>query len=118
MAVYIYIYILFFFFGSGDGKGEGGGGGLVFFIENPRRGAVSQECGGARGGREDLCREYRGGGGLNIFFRGRNARQVRVRTATQRSKKGSEKVLERVLEKGSQGSEKGACSGFYSKKGF
>ena len=29
------------------------------------------------------------------------------------------KLLERVLGKGSQkGSEKGACSGFYSKKGF
>ena len=44
---------------------------------------------------------------------------LRGRTATHRSKKGSEKVLGRVLEKGSQkGSEKGACCGFYSKKGF
>ena len=41
--------------------------------------------------------------------------RLRGRTATQRSKKGSEKVLGRVLEKGS---EKGACYGFYSKKGF
>ena len=42
---------------------------------------------------------------------------LRGRTATQRSKKGSEKVLGRVLGKGSQkGSEKGACCGFYSKK--
>ena len=41
------------------------------------------------------------------------------RTATQRSKKGFEKVLERVLGKGSQkGSEKGVCYGFYSRKGF
>ena len=41
------------------------------------------------------------------------------RTATQRSKKGSEKVLDRVLGKGSQkGSEKGVCYGFYSEKGF
>ena len=43
--------------------------------------------------------------------------RLRGRTATQRSKKGSEKVLGGVLGKGSQkGSEKGACSGFYSKK--
>ena len=40
--------------------------------------------------------------------------RLRGRTATQRSKKGSGKVLERVLGKGS---EKGACYGFYSKKG-
>ena len=45
--------------------------------------------------------------------------RLRGRTATQRSKKGSEKVPERVLGKGSQkGSEKGVCYGFYSKKGF
>ena len=38
--------------------------------------------------------------------------------ATQRCKKGSEKVLGRILGKGSQkGSEKGACYLFYSKKG-
>ena len=43
--------------------------------------------------------------------------RLKGRTATQRSKKGSENVLGRVL--GSQkGSEKGACCGFYSKKGF
>ena len=39
--------------------------------------------------------------------------------ATQRSKKGSEKVLGRVLGEGSQvGSENGACCGFHSSKGF
>ena len=38
---------------------------------------------------------------------------LRVRAATQCSKKGSEKVLGRVLGEGSQkGSEKGACHGF------
>ena len=43
--------------------------------------------------------------------------RLRDRTATQRSKKGSVKVLGRVLEKDSQkGSEKGACYGFYRKK--
>ena len=45
--------------------------------------------------------------------------RLRGRTATQRSKKGSEKVLGRVLGKGSQkASEKGACYGFCSKKRF
>ena len=44
--------------------------------------------------------------------------RLRGRTVTQRSKKGSEKVLGRVLGEGSQkGSEKGACYGFYSNKG-
>ena len=42
--------------------------------------------------------------------------RLRGRTATQRSKKGSWKGF---LGRGSQkGSEKGACFGFYSKKGF
>ena len=42
---------------------------------------------------------------------------LRGRTTTQRSKKGSGKVLGRVLGKGSQeGSENGACYGFYSKR--
>ena len=45
--------------------------------------------------------------------------RLRGRTATQRSKKGSEKVLGRVLGKGSQkGSQKAFCYGFYSKRGF
>ena len=45
--------------------------------------------------------------------------RLRGRTATQRSKKGSEMALGRVLGKGSQkGSEQGACYGFYSKKDF
>ena len=50
--------------------------------------------------------------------------RLRGRTATQRSKKGSEKVLGRVLGKGfwegspaQKGFEKGGCYGFYSKKG-
>ena len=44
--------------------------------------------------------------------------RLRGRMATQRCKKGSEKVLGRVLAKGSQNSsEKGACYGFYSKTG-
>ena len=52
---------------------------------------------------------------LQTFFLGA---RLRGRTATQRSKKGSEKVLGRVLGKGSQkGSEQGACYGFYSTVG-
>ena len=47
-----------------------------------------------------------------------NPFQENSRTASHRSKRGSEKVLGRVPGKGSQkGSEKGACYGFYSKKG-
>ena len=43
----------------------------------------------------------------------------RGHVATQRSKKGSEKVLGRVLGKGSQkGSQRRACSVFTVKKGF
>ena len=44
--------------------------------------------------------------------------RLRGRTATQRSRKGSENVLGRVLGEGSQKvSEKGACYGFTVKKG-
>ena len=43
--------------------------------------------------------------------------RLRGRTATQRSKKGSEKVLGWVLGKGSQkDSEKGVCCGFFTVK--
>ena len=65
---------------SGEGKGESGAtreeGGVRFLIENPRRGSVSQG-GGGRGGREGVCGEL-GGGGLNIFFSGRNVHQVGI----------------------------------------
>ena len=45
--------------------------------------------------------------------------RLRGRTATHASKKGFEKLLGRVLGKGPQkGSEKRACYGFCSKKGF
>ena len=52
--------------------------------------------------------------GPRIYIHTLGAR-LRDRTATQRSEKGSEKVLERVLGKGS---EKGVCYGIYNKKGF
>ena len=74
-------YFLVFFSGRGEEggvRGEREGGGSVFFFENPRRGGGSQErVGGARGPGGCLREfgEIWGGGGLNIFFRGRNARQ-------------------------------------------
>ena len=68
------IFLLFFLVGGGRRGGR-------FFIENPRRG------GGLPGGWgplpprgwEGVCGEF-GGGGLNIFFRGRNSHQVIVRS--------------------------------------
>ena len=70
-------YFLFFLLGGGEGRVRGAGkGGGRFFIEYPRRGGVSW-AGGAGGsrGQEGVCGEF-GGGGLNIFFRGRNRHQV------------------------------------------
>ena len=77
--------IFFIFFCSGRGKGEseasglGGVGGGVDFIENPRRGGgrFLQEGEGPRG-REGVEGGLwnLGGGGLNIFFRGRSVHQV------------------------------------------
>ena len=53
----------------------GGGGGIVFFIENPRRGGGFQEGKGPRG-RKGGIGECLGGGGLAIFFfQGRNVHQ-------------------------------------------
>ena len=57
--------------GEGGVRGDMMGGGR-FLIENPRGGGISRP---GRGGREGVCREL-WGGGLNIFFQGRNARQV------------------------------------------
>ena len=71
------IFFIFFLLRGGKGgvRGDREGGGGRFFIENPRRGGSPTR--GVGGGREDVCREFGelGGGGLNIFFRGRNARQ-------------------------------------------
>ena len=61
----------FFRLGRGKGESEARGQGGIGFIENPRRAP------GGRRGREDVCGELGnfGGGGLNIFFRGRNVHQ-------------------------------------------
>ena len=68
---------LFFLLGEGGGavRGARRGWGGSIFIENPRRGL--QEGEGPRG-REGVCGELEilGGGGVNIFFRGRNVHQV------------------------------------------
>ena len=69
---------IFYFFsargreGGVRGAGRVGGGG-DFFLENPRRGGggLPGGWGGGRArGREGVCGELGGGGGLNIFFSG------------------------------------------------
>ena len=74
---------IFFFLPWGEEGGEGRGarrwgGGFGFLLKIPVGGGVGlpERGKGGRGGRECVCRElWGGGGGLNIFFRGRNARQ-------------------------------------------
>ena len=67
----------FFLLGGGEGESEApGGGGAFFLIENPTRGGGFPGGKGPRG-REGIG-EFWGGGGLNIFFRGRNVHQVGV----------------------------------------
>ena len=70
---------IFNFFCSGEGKGvrgpRKGVGGVGFLLKMPGGGGVSQQRGG--GGAEGPGGCLRGiwGGGVNIFFRGRNAHQ-------------------------------------------
>ena len=69
--------IFYFFSPRGRGRGcprrrDGGGG--DFSMENPRRG-VSRWVGAGGRGAGRVFAENLGGGGLNIFFRGRNAHQ-------------------------------------------
>ena len=55
------------------------GGGIGIFIQNSRRGGVSRR--GTRGAGRVSAANWGvlgGGGGLNIFFRGRNVHQVVV----------------------------------------
>ena len=69
---------IFYFFsalGRGGGvRGDRERGGVRFLLKIPGEGGVLPGREGGRGGREGICREL-GEGGLNIFFRGRNARQ-------------------------------------------
>ena len=69
---------IFFIFFSAQGREKGeseapGGGGDRFFIENPRRGGGFQEWEGPGGFSAANWGIW--GGGLNIFFRGRNVHQ-------------------------------------------
>ena len=59
--------------GGGRGSPRRQEGGDPFFTENPRRGGDFQEGRGA--GRVSAANWGTGGGGLNIFFRGRNVHQ-------------------------------------------
>ena len=71
----------FFFFGLGEGKGESGAtgtaGGFGFSLKIPGGGGglPGEGGGGERGPRGCLRGIWGGGGGLNIFFRGRNSLQ-------------------------------------------
>ena len=66
---------IFYFLCSGEGKGEsdapGRGGGVDFLLKNARGG--SQERGEGEGAGWVSVGNFGVGGGLNIFFRGRNA---------------------------------------------
>ena len=70
---------IFFFSRSGRGKGEsearGGGVGDWFFIESPRGGGFEEGEGPGACLRRIGDFQGWGGGGLNIFFRGRNVHQ-------------------------------------------
>ena len=50
-----------------------------FFIENPRRGGVSPGGAGGRGAGRVSARNSERGGGVNIFFRGRNSHQEKLK---------------------------------------
>ena len=69
---------IFYFFGLGESergvRGAGRGGGSVFLMKMSGGGGVLHDG----RGREGVCGElggFGGGGGLNIFFRGRNVHQ-------------------------------------------
>ena len=70
---------IFIFSVRGRGKGsprrqEGRGGG-GFLCKIQEGGGSSGRVGGGEGGWEGVCGEFFLGGGLNIFFRGRNSHQ-------------------------------------------
>ena len=77
------IFFIFFLLGEGEGgvwgARRGGGGGLVFYWKSQGGGFEEGEGPGARLRRiGDFSGVVGGGGGLNIFFRGRNVHQVKV----------------------------------------
>ena len=78
---------IFYFFWSGEGKGEyesQGWGGGRFSIENPKGGGL-QERGGGQGAGKLSAVIFFLGGGVNFFFRGRNAHQGRLKQRDRRA---------------------------------
>ena len=71
------IFNFFLLRGGGRGSPAKGGGGADFLL-NPRRGVSRRERGRGGGRVSGRIGEFGGGGGLNIFFRGRNVHQVLV----------------------------------------
>ena len=71
-------YFYFFLLGEGEGgvRGARRGGGCRLLIEDRRRGVSRRGGAEGPGGRLRRIGELRRGGGLNIFFRGRNVHQV------------------------------------------
>ena len=70
-------YFLFSLLGGGEGGVQGDREGVGrFLVENPRGGGCLPGRGEWQGGREGVCREFGGGGVLNIFLSGRNAHQA------------------------------------------
>ena len=72
-------YFLFFLLGGGEGgvRGAGGGRGVIFCGKSQGGGVLPGGWGRGSEGPEGVCGEG-GGGGLNIFFRGRNSHQGMV----------------------------------------
>ena len=69
---------IFYFFCSGEeseAPGRRGGGG---YWKSQKGGSPRRRGGGPRGW-EGICGEFGGGGGLNIFFQGRNSHQEEMR---------------------------------------
>ena len=68
---------IFYFFCSGKSEVPGEGGRDGFFIEIPTGGGgLSGRWGGGRVAGRVFVGNFWGGGGLNIFFRGRNSQYM------------------------------------------
>ena len=75
---------IFYFFCLGKGKWESGAtgrGGVGRFLLKITEGGSFTREGGGRGGREGVCGDLGGGGGLKYFFSGRNSHQDVIQVA-------------------------------------
>ena len=83
-------YSHIFFSDRGGGRGSPRPrGGSIFYCESEKGGGGLQE-GKGPGGRLRRIGDFGGGGGLNIFFRGRNVHQVPAKNNnSQRLSKGT-----------------------------